>query len=110
MADVVNEVRRSTSRSRNEPVSLARRLASDEDREWLVRFRATRFRHEPISPGRPKRSRLRHRVFRNAPAPVARCGRSEVAGARLGLRGCSNLFTGRSNELLLLTGAWDSTT
>jgi hypothetical protein len=99
------ESRRATSLSCNEPISPARRLVRNEDRERIVRFLATRFRNEPSTPGKAARSRSAHQILRNAPAPAVRGGGGEVAGSRFGRYGCSELAVGRSNESLKRTSA-----
>jgi hypothetical protein len=83
VADVVYEARRSTSQSRYEPVSLARRLAGNEDYEQIVRFRATRFHYEPISRAQAQKiandsSGCTPRACASGPVWQGRCARIEV--------------------------------
>ncbi len=83
MTDVIDEARRSTSQSRHEPVSLARRLAGNGDREQLVRFRATRLQHEPFLAASGKEiamdaSGFPQRAIASGPVWQERRGKNEV--------------------------------
>ncbi len=106
----MNEFRRSTSLSRYEPASPARRLIGNEDREQLVRFLATRLHHEQFLEASGKEIAIASSGFSPRAIASGPVWQGRGGGARLGLRGCSNLFTGRSNESLQQMGAWDSTT